>query len=86
MAYRYEISEDDLASLRFIRDVRKEMKLTQAELGAKSGNSRTAIANLEHNRNGTTWINALVILQRLGCRIIVECPDLDRVYIVKEES
>jgi DNA-binding XRE family transcriptional regulator len=85
MNYLREISEEELISLGFIRDVRKEIGLTQAELGSMIHSSRQAITNLENNRNGTTWANALVILQRLGCRVIIECPELDRVYIVKGE-
>jgi DNA-binding XRE family transcriptional regulator len=86
MPYVKEISEDELINLGFVREVRKGLKITQAELGAKSDNARQTITNIENNNTGTTWANALVILQRLGCRIIVECPDLDRVYIVKDEA
>jgi DNA-binding XRE family transcriptional regulator len=85
MAYMKEISEDDLINLSFVREVRKGLKITQAELGAKSDNARQTITSIENNNTGTSWANALVILQRLGCRVIIECPELDRVYIVKGE-
>jgi transcriptional regulator with XRE-family HTH domain len=86
MSYEREISESELISLRFMREIRQDLKITQAELGSKTSNSRSMITNLENNHTGTTWANALVILQRLGCRIVVECPELNRVYIVKDES
>jgi transcriptional regulator with XRE-family HTH domain len=86
MPYRREISEDDLMSLHIIREIRQDLKLTQAKLGEISHNSRALITAVENKHSGLTWTNALVILQRLGCRIAIECPELDRVYVVKEKE
>ena len=83
MPYQREISEQELISFRFMREVRQDLRLTQAELGADTDNSRSMITNLENNHTGTTWANALVILQRLGCNVVIECPELDRIYRVK---
>jgi predicted transcriptional regulator len=86
MSYIREISEDDLASLHVMREIRQDLKLTQAKLGELSDNSRALITALENRHCSTTWSNALVIFQRLGCRIAIECPELDRVYVVKEKE
>lgn len=86
MPFHREISEGELITLGFLKEVRTALKLTQAELGAMSDNARQTITAIENNHTGTTWANALVILQRLGCRIAIECPELDRVYIVKEKE
>lgn len=83
MPFYREISEDDLMSLRIMREIRQAMKLTQTELGVKSDNSRSLITAVENGYSGTTWANALVILERLGCRVTIECPELNRIYVVK---
>lgn len=86
MRYRREISEDDLMSLHIIREIRQDMDMTQAELGKLSDNSRALITAVENKHSGLTWTNALVIFQRLGCRVSIECPELDRVYVVKDKE
>lgn len=86
MPYLREISEDDLMSLHIMREIRQDLNLTQTKLGEISHNSRSLITAVENGHSGTTWANALVILQRLGCRVTIECPELNRVYVVKERE
>lgn len=86
MPYMREISAEDLIRLRIMREIRQDLNVTQLELGIKSDNSRSLITAVENGYSGTTWANALVILERLGCRVTIECPALDRVYIVKGDE
>lgn len=81
-----EITETELMSLNFVREVRQKLNRKQRELADAIDLTPQAVSNIEHNKNGTSWVNGNIMIQRLGGRVIIEFPELNRAYVIKDET
>ena len=57
-----------------IRETRKALNLTQADLALTSGTGLRFIAELEKGKSSCQWGKALIVLQTLGIRMILTPP------------
>jgi HTH-type transcriptional regulator/antitoxin HipB len=57
-----------------VRETRKALNLTQADLALTSGTGLRFISELENGKPSCQWGKALIVLQTLGIRITLASP------------